>query len=181
MPRLRLPRINIASLRSRVSSEERLMSLALVAGFVVVIGVVAAFVLIASANVGEGVAVKVPAIPTITDTSQPETTTTREAERPERPLLPATGISTTQAEVVKVPPKPRPTPKPQPPKPVPAPPPQPAPTVQPPDPGPGPGPGPVEADPYDHCAPEGAQAVTRHRHIPLVCRDGRWHFVGIAR
>jgi|SRR3954452_4492 outer membrane biosynthesis protein TonB len=177
MPRLRLPRISIASLRSRVSSEERLMSLALVAGFVVVIGVIAAFVLIASANVGEGMAVKVPPIPTITDSSQPEApTTTREPERPQRPLLPATGISTTQAEAVKVPPKPKPAPKPKPPKPAPGPPPKPVPTSH-----PGPGPGPVEADPYDRCSPEGAQAVTKHRHIALVCRDGRWHFVGIAR
>lgn len=172
MPRLRLPRISIASLRSRVPSDERLVSLALVAGFVVVIGFIATFVLIAGANVGERTAVKVPAIPAITNVDEPATTTT---ERPPPPVIGSARPTVSQEAVVqpapKPKPKPKPTPKPQPPAP-PAPPTDNPP--QPPDPGPG---GPPKADPWDHCAPEGAHAVTKHRHIPLVCHDGRWHFV----
>jgi len=133
-------------------------------------------VLIASANVGEGVAVKVPAIPTISNVVEPAPTTT--TERPPPPVIgtarPTVG---SQEAVVQPAPKPKPKPapkpkqKPEPPKP---------PTNNPPPP-PGPDPGQPTADPYDRCAPEGAKAFTKHRHIPLVCRDGRWHFVGIAR
>lgn len=169
MPRLRLPRISVASLRERVPSEERLVLLAQIAGFVVVIGVIATFVLIASANVGEGMAVKQPPVPTITNVGEPAptTTTTEPAPPPVSQVAPPTVGS--EVAVVKPAPKPKPKPAPKPP----APPAPPTSTNPPPDPGPG---KPPTADPYDHCAPEGAQAVTKHRHIPLVCHDGRWHF-----
>jgi hypothetical protein len=176
MPRLRLPRIGLASLRDRAPSDEheRLVLVAQIAGCLVVIGAVVTFVLIASANAGEGMAVRQPPIPTITDSSAPATTpTTTEPAPPPVSEVAAPATVGSQEAVVK----PKPKPHPRPPKPAPTQPAPPAPpTTQPPDPGP-----PQTADPYGHCAPEGAQAFTKHRHIPLVCHDGRWHFADFGR
>ena len=181
MPRLRLPRIRLASLRDRVPSEERFVLAALVAAFVVVIGVVAGFVLIA-ANSGGGEKVAVPQIPTITNAGDPGPVTTieRAPERPQKPLVTTTTTTTTtttsvqtHVQVVR--------PKPKPPKPVPRPPQQPKPP-KPPTSTPPPDDGGVQTGvPYERCSPEGAKGVTKGHRIPLVCKDGRWHFVGIAR
>jgi hypothetical protein len=132
---------------------------------------------IAGANVGEGMAVKVPAVPTITNVDEPAPTTTT-TERPPPPVIgsarPTVG---SQEAVVKPAPKPKPKPKPAP-KPQPPAPPAPPTGNPPPDPGPG---DPPTADPFDRCFPEGSHAVTKHRHIPLICRDGRWHFEDFER
>jgi hypothetical protein len=180
MPRFRLPRIDLASLRDRLRSDERLALVAQLAALVVVLGVVATFVLVAVHSGDEdSEAAKHPAIPTISDAGGPEPTVSKPQPTHEDTTIAMPTVTTTTtatpAEVVKPKPKPKPRPRPtgHPTRPVPLPRPTPPP---PPDDG-----GVQTGVPYERCSPEGAKGVTKGHRIPLVCKDGRWHFVGIAR
>jgi hypothetical protein len=158
--------------RDRAAGEEndRLGLVAVVAGFVVVTGIIATFVLMVANSSGTGSAAPNPPVPTITDPSGPastETQPTNPAPVPPvaaKPIAPAT--VGTQTQVVK----PKPKPKPAPPKPPPA-----SSSSRPPSPPPGGGHDQI-GRPFDRCSPEGAHAVTSKHHAPLVCRNGHWQF-----
>lgn len=177
MPRFRLPRIDLASLRDRLRSDEQLALIAQLAALVVVLGAVATFVLLAANSGGEdGDAAKRPAIPTISDAGGPEPTVSPPPPTHVDTTIAMPTVTTTTAtpaEVVK--PKPKPKPRPKPPTARPHPPTLPGPTP-PPDDG-----GIQTGVPWERCSPEGAQGVTKNHHLPLVCHDGRWHPAGIGR
>jgi hypothetical protein len=179
MRRFRLPRIRLAGRGEREPGDEheRLVLVAVIAGFVVVLAGIAGFVLFAAASGNGSAAPENPAIPSITDAGNADPTTTTEPAALPPPVTkpsakpstkpsatPSATPSPTRAEVAK--PRPRPaTPTSRPAVPTSG-------TL----PVPGPGGGQV-ANPWDGCSPEGARASTPRFHLPMVCHDGRWHVV----
>jgi hypothetical protein len=189
MPRLTLPRLKLPSLarwrnRDPDAEHDGLLLIAEIAGLAVVTCIVAGFVLMAATSGGDAATTR-PAVPTITDAGGPAPTApdpelALPPDLPEPPAIaPPTTTKTTKVVVPKPPPKPKPAPKP---KPTP-------PGQDDDDDGPGNGNGnggghdddgdgdDQTAWPWSDCSPEGSRAETPKRHLPLVCRDGHWHFV----
>jgi hypothetical protein len=181
MPALRFPRLTLPAWLRRGGTpgeeNDRLVRVAVVAGFVVVTGIIAAFVLMVANSSGTGSAAPNPPVPTITDPSTPASTGTRPANPAPVPPAAAKPIAPStvgkQAQLLEPKPKPRPAP----PKPAPSPPPSSSSSQPPPPTGNGHGHGGDQiARPFDPCSPEGAHAVTGKHHFPLVCRGGQWQF-----
>jgi hypothetical protein len=157
MPRLKLPGL---------PGEEhgRLVLVAQVAGFAVLIAGIAAFVMFAATS-GNRAAPPDPAVPSITDAGAPAPVTTTE---PDESLTPRPPVVQQPAAAQK--------PRPKPARPAPAAPRKPAPPAGT-RPAPGPGDGGVgPRNPWESCDVEGAHAFSPRFHLPLVCVDGRWHF-----
>jgi hypothetical protein len=138
----------------------RLALVAWIAGFVVVIGVVAGFVVMTATSGDDAVVAVNPAVPTITDAGGPES---EQAPVPPPPL--GTESITPPASSRQAVVTPRPKPKPPRPKrkPIHASPRKPV----------GRGHDRISR-PWDKCSPEGAHAFTSGHIYPLVCQDGRW-------
>ncbi|MGH3880493.1 MAG: hypothetical protein ACRDSK_26005 [Actinophytocola sp.] len=184
MPRPTLPRLKLPSLarwrnRDPDAEHDGLLLIAEIAGVAVVTCIVAGFVLMAATSGGDATTTR-PAVPTITDAGGPAPAAPDPelALPPDLPEPPAIAPPTTTKTTKVV------APKPKPPKPKPAPkPPPPDNDDDDGDDGPGNGNGNGGDDdgqtawPWSDCSPEGSRAETPKRHLPLVCRDGHWHFV----
>lgn len=137
----------------------RLVLVVSIVGFVVAVGLIAGFVLMVAQ--GGGTASANPPVPSITDAGNAES----QGNPPIETTTPPPTTTTTKAKQPVERPAEVVTPKPKP---------KPSPTTS----SSTSEPDVRFAEPYDRCAPEGAQALTPRYHYLLECRFGQWRFVG---